>query len=82
MVAPSPRPPRHRISPNKLLLSKWTAAAPQDREKHFLVIRVIVPEIPDAPIEWVDLEAVHSGRSQRLPWRDLTDPPRWLRGWR
>ena len=71
----------HRIQPAKLMLSKWTAVSPQNREKHFLVTRVIVPEIPGAPIEWVDLEAVHSGRTQRLPWRALTDPAHWIRGW-
>lgn len=81
----APMPPqtsRQRIQPAKLMLSKWTAVSPQNREKHFLVTRVIVPEIPDAPIEWVDLEAVHSGRTQRLAWRDLTDPAHWIRGWR
>jgi hypothetical protein len=34
---------RHRLSPKKLLLSKWTAVTPRDREKHFLVVRVVPP---------------------------------------
>ena len=82
MDVPSPPPPRHRIQPAKLLLSKWTAVAPRNREKHFLVTRVIVPENPDAPTEWVDLEAVYSGRTRRMAWRDLADPAHWMRGWR
>jgi tryptophan-rich hypothetical protein len=64
------------------MLSKWTAVTPRNREKHFLVTKVIVPEIPGAPIEWVDLEAVHSGRTQRLAWQELTDPACWIQGWR
>jgi hypothetical protein len=28
------------------------------------------------------IEAVHSGRSKTLAWRDLTDTTRWLQGWR
>ncbi len=71
-----------RLNPAKLLLSKWTAAAPRDREKHFIVTRVVVPDSPEAPIEFVELEAVHSRRSQTLRWRELTDGSRWLQGWR
>ena len=78
---PARRPVRRRLQPGKLLLSKWTAVAPTNREKHFLVTKVIVPEIPGAPIEWVDLEAVHSGRSRRLAWRELADPGCWIQGW-
>lgn len=74
-------PPRHRLSPRKLLLSKWTAAIPRDREKHFLVTRVIEPEPPGAPVELVELEAVHSKRCFLVHWRELTDAGRWRRGW-
>ncbi|PAM39480.1 hypothetical protein CEJ63_25450, partial [Acinetobacter baumannii] len=27
----------NRVNPAKLLLSKWTAASPRNKEKHFLV---------------------------------------------
>jgi hypothetical protein len=30
---------RNRLSPKKLLLSKWTAVQPLNREKHFVVVR-------------------------------------------
>ncbi|ESS73906.1 tryptophan-rich protein [Methyloglobulus morosus KoM1] len=33
------KPTGNRINPAKLLLSKWTAVTPQDKEKHFLVTR-------------------------------------------
>jgi tryptophan-rich hypothetical protein len=77
---PLPRP-RTRLSPKKLLLSKWTAVTPQNREKHFLVITVVEPEPPATRIETVELQAVHSQRSFLLPWRELTDASRWRQGW-
>jgi tryptophan-rich hypothetical protein len=77
-----PRPPRRRLQPQKLLLSKWTAVAPQDKEKHFLVTQLIEPETPGAPLQWVLIEAVHSRRSFRLAWRDLEDAGHWMQGWR
>ena len=70
-----------RLNPNKLLLSKWTAALPKNKEKHFLVIQLIKPELPDAPIKHIELEAIYSRRSFILPWRDLTDTGQWLQGW-
>lgn len=70
-----------RLNPNKLLLSKWTAARPKNKEKHFLVTQLIQPEIPDAPIEHIELEAVYSNRRFILPGRDLTDTGQWLQGW-
>lgn len=72
---------KNRVSPKKLLLSKWTAVTPQHKEKHFVVIRVIEPEPPDARIETVELQAIHSRRSFMLPWRELTDGGRWRQGW-
>jgi len=69
------------LNPKKLLLSKWTAATPRNREKHFIVTRLVEPVAPEARVELVELEAVHSRRSVLLPWRELTDPARWLQGW-
>lgn len=72
---------RNLLSPKKLLLSKWTAVQPFNREKHFVVVRVIEPEPPAMRIEQIELEAVHSGRVRQLDWRDLTDPQVWRQGW-
>lgn len=73
--------PKNRLSPKKLLLSKWTAVAPSRKEKHFVVLRVLDPEPPATRIEQVELQAVHSGRSFLLPWRELTDGSQWRQGW-
>ena len=35
----------HQLNPQKLRLSKWTAVNPQEKEKHFLVTKVIDPEL-------------------------------------
>ena len=69
------------VSPKKLLLSKWTAVTPQNKEKHFLVVAVIAPETPDTPITEIDLEAAMTGRVQRLQWRELKNASKWKRGW-
>ena len=69
------------LHPKKLLLSKWTAVQPQHKEKHFLVARLVLPEVPDAPVQEIELEAVHSGRSRRIAWRELRDACQWRQGW-
>ena len=69
------------LHPKKLLLSKWTAVAPVAKDKHFVVVQVLQPEVPGAPVEWVELEALFSKRVQRLAWRELRDPAVWRQGW-
>ena len=76
-----PKPLKRRLNPKKLLMSKWTAANPIHKEKHFLVTQLISPKLPDAPMEYIELEAVYSHRTMILPWRDLTDTKQWLQGW-
>ena len=73
--------PRTRLNPRKLLLSKWTAVAPQAREKHFMVVRLVDPVEPGQPVQEVELQAVLTRRSQTLAWRELTDPALWRQGW-
>jgi tryptophan-rich hypothetical protein len=69
------------LNPKKLLLSKWTAAQPVAKDKHFIVAKVIEPELPGGKIEWVEIEAVFSGRTRRLAWRELRDSTVWRQGW-
>ena len=69
------------LNPKKLLLSKWTAKLPLAKEKHFLVARLVLPETPGDPLEWVELEAVHSGNCRRVAWRELRDDAFWRQGW-
>lgn len=68
-------------TPKKLLKSKWTAVTPTRKEKHFMVTKLIVPEQPEHPVEFVEIEAVHSKRVQQIAWQTLNDNTFWLQGW-
>lgn len=76
-----PATKRTQVNPQKLLLSKWTALSPRNKEKHFIVSSLLTPENPASPLEFVELEAVLSKRLQVLPWRALTDASVWRQGW-
>ena len=72
----------NNLSPKKLLLTKWTAVQPIDKQKHFLVSKVILPELPSEKIEFVEIEAVYSQKTSLISWRDLTNSEIWLQGWK
>ena len=57
------------------------SCTPVAKQKHFLVSRVIQPELPTDPIELVEIEAVFSKASQVIAWRDLQDNSVWRQGW-
>lgn len=78
---PTIRPATNALSPKKLLHTKWTAVAPKNKEKHFLVTKVIEPVPPGSRVVSVEIEAVHSKRARIIGWRELTDAAHWRRGW-
>jgi tryptophan-rich hypothetical protein len=51
------------------------------KQKHFLVSRVIQPELPTDPIEMVEIESVFSKATQIIAWRQLQDDKVWRQGW-
>lgn len=83
------------VHPKKLLLTKWTAVQPVARQKHFVVTKVIEPEMVEGPmassgvaptaktqrIEWIEMEAAYSGKVHRMAWRELRDTSLWRQGW-
>jgi tryptophan-rich hypothetical protein len=69
----------NRINPSKLLLSKWTAAQPQNREKHFLVTELFRDE--EGTVVDIELQAVLTKRSERLASQDLSNHEHWKFGW-
>ena len=69
------------LSSKKLLHTKWTAVVPRDKEKHFLVTKVIEPLPPGSPVVSIEIEAVHSKRVRVIAWRELKDALQWRRGW-
>ena len=69
------------LNPKKLLLTKWTAVTPVAKHKHFLVSRVIQPEVASDPVVSVEIEAVFSKATQVIAWRDLQNEGVWRQGW-
>ena len=69
------------LNPKKLLLNKWTAVTPVAKQKHFLVSRVIEPELPTDAIERVEIEALFSKATRIIAWRELQDDNVWRQGW-
>ena len=69
------------LNPKKLLLTKWTAVKPIAKQKHFLVSRVIEPDLPTDPVVSVEIEAVFSKATQVIAWRELQDNSVWRQGW-
>lgn len=67
------------LNPEKLLLSKWTAATPQNKEKHFLVVAVVRDE--DERVQHCTLQAVMTKNEYTMAWRALQDQSAWLQGW-
>ena len=70
-----------KISLKKLLNSKWTAVTPSHKEKHFMVIGLIAPELPTTVVSLVELEAVYTKRKYTLAWQVLADEALWVQGW-
>lgn len=70
----------NQINPGKLQHSKWTAANPERKEKHFLVTELLLDDCDN--VTDVVLEAVLTCRTSVLPWRNLKDASVWIVGWR
>jgi tryptophan-rich hypothetical protein len=67
----SPNAPHN---PDKLVGTKWTAANPQNRRKHWEVVEHV-------EADQVLLRAVLDGESITIPWRDLRNRDDWQPGW-
>ncbi|WP_296257869.1 MULTISPECIES: TIGR02450 family Trp-rich protein [unclassified Pseudomonas] len=70
----------NRLNPRKLLLSKWTAACPHNREKHFLVTELYCDE--EGTVLELELQAVLTKRNERISWQLLQDEQKWVMGWK
>lgn len=69
------------VNPKKLLNSKWTAVTPSNKEKHFIVTKLVAPAFDHQAIELIELEAVMTNRKQILKWQQLNETAKWLQGW-
>ncbi|MBD8092717.1 TIGR02450 family Trp-rich protein [Pseudomonas fluorescens] len=70
----------NRINPTKLLLSKWTAARPRNKEKHFLVTELFRDD--EGTVLEIELQAVMTRRAERLAWQTLQNAEDWRIGWK
>ena len=70
----------NKISPKKLLNTKWTAVSPLNKEKHFIITEVEYDE--DAAVVSCLIEAIVSKRTQQIHWSDLKDTQQWVQGWK
>ena len=70
----------NRINPAKLLLSKWTAARPRNKEKHFLVTELFRDD--EGTVLDIELQAILTRRAERLPWQTLKNAEDWKIGWK
>lgn len=70
----------NRLNPAKLLLSKWTAASPRNKEKHFLVTELFRDD--EGAVLEVELQAILTQRAERLPWQTLQNANDWRMGWK
>jgi hypothetical protein len=52
------------VNPKKLVNSKWAAATPINKEKHFMVTKLVLPELVTKQFTLIKLEAVHLKRKQ------------------
>ncbi|MFC1777358.1 TIGR02450 family Trp-rich protein [Pseudomonadota bacterium] len=68
------------LSSKKILNSKWTAANPTNKEKHFLVTEVEYDE--NGVVIRCLIEAVMTRRSRVIEWRSLQNGDQWVNGWR
>ncbi|WP_261842691.1 TIGR02450 family Trp-rich protein [Aliamphritea ceti] len=68
------------LNPNKLLLSKWTAVLPQNKERHFMVTELIRDDAE--LITGCILQAVINGHDYNIDWRELKNSEHWQQGWK
>lgn len=69
----------NKVNTKALLNSKWTKVKVTNKEKHFIITKVIVDE-NQLIIECV-IEAVINQNEYHINWRDLKVSDTWKIGW-
>ncbi|HHT00404.1 MAG TPA: TIGR02450 family Trp-rich protein [Thiomicrospira sp.] len=72
----------NKFNPKKLLNSKWTAVHPHNKERHFIVVKLIVNEERDDCIEGCFLQSVMHKRDYEVSCQALKDGEIWQQGWK
>lgn len=69
----------NKVSSKALLNSKWTKVKVKNKEKHFVITKVIFDE--SQRIIECGIEAVISHNEYEINWRDLKNSSQWKIGW-
>lgn len=70
----------NKISHKSLLHSKWTKVDVQNKEKHFVIIKVAYDE--EQRVTECIIEAVMSRNQYEINWYDLKNSQCWIVGWK
>lgn len=71
---------KNKVSPKTLLNSKWTSKQASNKEKHFIVNKVIRDD--DQRVIECIIEAVMTKTEYSIDWRELNNQARWQVGWK
>jgi len=70
----------NRFQTKKLMLSKWTALNPVDKQKHFIVVACLEDEESQKVLSCT-LEAVMTKNQFEITPQSLKDSQKWRQGW-
>lgn len=70
----------NKISPKRLLHSKWTKTTVVNKEKHFMITDVEFND--DNAVTRCVIQAVINKREYDINWRDLKNSDLWNIGWK
>jgi len=70
----------NRINPEKLSGSKWTAVTVQQKQRHFIIAKLL--RNADEKVVACEIEAVIDKQIYTIDWRQLKNPSVWIMGWK
>lgn len=70
----------NRINPEKLLNSKWTSVTVKQKERHFIVTKLLHDD--QDTIVGCQIEAVINNKRYSIDWQQLKDSTIWQIGWK
>ena len=70
----------NQINPKVLLHSKWTKVEISNKEKHFIITKVLFDD--DQRVVECIIQAVFTKREMAIDWRILKNANQWKLGWK
>ena len=70
----------NQINPKVLLHSKWTKVEISNKEKHFIITKVLFDD--DQRVIECIIQAVFTKREMTIDWRILKNANQWKLGWK